>query len=339
MSPEPWDLPVAIKSLKPMAKLIESYRAEGRARELGICLSRMSHLVKHVGTKDGGNAFEESSKYGEEAIHWLREAGEKKELARALRVACVPFCDGPHEEWLAESLDLSREIGDRVEEGLTVYRYTGVIMPSQEQIAHWETMGQDEQSEKFREFGERARKNHTIEEALAILESVNYEPGMAMCYLSLGVERKLSNGIFFERAIELYRKVGDRAGAEKAQIMMETFAPIKQKRKRKVKPFANKDWDPFRSLAGMVRLVLITTWDPIGVFGYPQTLNEYDRYVPPVVELLSKGPSVKELEELLFSMHAEKMVFRLNDVAKGRFRLAAEAIVNMHKNNGFIKRI
>jgi len=51
----------------------------------------------------------------------------------------------------------------------------------------------------------------------------------------------------------------------------------------KIKPFSNQDWDKFRSLEGMVRLVLITVWDPIGVFGLSQTLDEYDNYVLGVV--------------------------------------------------------
>ena len=127
MNKELWDLPVKKASLKKLKALIDRYRQEGKARELGICLARMSHLVKHVGTDDGTDTFPSSADYGIEAIHWLREAGDKKELARALRVACVPFCDGPHEEWLAESLALSREIGDRENEGWTLYRYTRAL--------------------------------------------------------------------------------------------------------------------------------------------------------------------------------------------------------------------
>ena len=42
---------------------------------------------------------------------------------------------------------------------------------------------------------------------------------------------------------------------------------------RKAKPLPGIDWVPFQSLEGMVRLALITNWDPIGVFGYPGTLD------------------------------------------------------------------
>ena len=60
--------------------------------------------------------------------------------------------------------------------------------------------------------------------------------------------------------------------------------------------FHPKDWVPFQSLYGFVRLVLCVCWDPIGVFGHRQTLDEYDSYVGPICQLLRKGASAEQLK-------------------------------------------
>ena len=41
----------------------------------------------------------------------------------------------------------------------------------------------------------------------------------------------------------------------------------------------------------MVRLVLSVVWDPIGVYGYKQTLGECDSYAAMILELAEKTKS------------------------------------------------
>ena len=82
---------------------------------------------------------------------------------------------------------------------------------------------------------------------------------------------------------------------------------------RKAKPLPGIDWVPFQSLEGMVRLALITNWDPIGVFGYPGTLDEYDNYVPEIVELLNQKASAQDMERSLRSLAESKMGVHLTE--------------------------
>ena len=89
----------------------------------------------------------------------------------------------------------------------------------------------------------------------------------------------------------------------------------------------------------MVRLILITTWDPIGVFGVPATLDDYDNYVLPIIEPLIEGATIDEVEAILYSIHGTKMGFKLNDRVKMRFRAAAESIVGMYENREFFQNL
>ena len=95
---------------------------------------------------------------------------------------------------------------------------------------------------------------------------------------------------------------------------------------RTPKPFANEDWNKFRSLEGMVRLALIAVWDPIGVFGYPQTLDEYDSYVLPVVRLLIAGATVDEIEAHLKKVRVG-MSIGSNTWTVRQDRLTAEILI------------
>jgi hypothetical protein len=70
---------------------------------------------------------------------------------------------------------------------------------------------------------------------------------------------------------------------------------------------SNDDWKPFRSLLGVVRLVLIIEWDPIGVFGYRDTLDEYDNYAWSVVKLLRANAREDEIEGHLLRLEKEEL--------------------------------
>ena len=118
MTKKPWDLPVDETSKLILEALIAKYEALGQNRELGICCSRMANLLKHIGPMD------EAVTFGHRAVAYLRSTEDRKEYARALRIACLPFTLGPHREYLEESLKISREIGDKEEEGWTLFRLT-----------------------------------------------------------------------------------------------------------------------------------------------------------------------------------------------------------------------
>lgn len=100
----------------------------------------------------------------------------------------------------------------------------------------------------------------------------------------------------------------------------------------KIKSLSNQDWDKFRSLEGMVRLVLITVWDPIGVFGSSYSLDEYDNYVLGVVGHLLKGATVDEIESHLHHIQETMMGFELNERGRLRERVAAEILFEMVGN-------
>ena len=216
-----WEMPVEEASREPMLALISQYEKAEQANELGICCSRMAHLLKHIGPMD------EAAEYGKKAIHFLRQTDNKKELARALRIACVPFCDGPYQEWLAESLALAREIGDRESEGWTIYRLTRAMPTpgiSAEVVMETLEHGSEEDALKLLdEMKDTPSETYFVEDAWAIFEEIGHSVGIATCLVSLAVEKTPHDRAKFERAIRLYEEAGEVEGARKARVMMESF--------------------------------------------------------------------------------------------------------------------
>ncbi len=199
--------------------LAQKYETEQKAREAGICYSRLAHLLKHIGPMD------EAAVCGQKAIHYLRQSEDKGELARALRVGRVPFAGVPEGDYLRESLNLAREVRDREQEAWTIYRFTRALTPPHALVADWDRLPEEERRGKLREWQEHERDGHTVEEALAIFESLGHPVGIATCLVSLGVERKPSDRALFERAIELYQQEGLEQDAKRTQMMADTFAP------------------------------------------------------------------------------------------------------------------
>ncbi len=83
---------------------------------------------------------------------------------------------------------------------------------------------------------------------------------------------------------------------------------MERKRFSRTKP----DWQPFKTLQGMVRLVLLVDWDPIGVFGHPGTLDEYDSYAAEISARLLAGESAATVADCLRKMQEENMRLRAN---------------------------
>ena len=65
-------------------------------------------------------------------------------------------------------------------------------------------------------------------------------------------------------------------------------------------------------LANLVRNVLLTEWDPIGIRefladDYDAVRDEYDAYVPTVVHMIVEGSAKSDIEEFLFTTERQKM--------------------------------
>ncbi len=77
-------------------------------------------------------------------------------------------------------------------------------------------------------------------------------------------------------------------------------------RRRKAPKMHYRDWEPFESTEGQVRLLLIVEWDPIGVWGMGvNNLDEYDSYVSRIHALVMSGASVTDIAERLRQLEKE----------------------------------
>jgi len=93
--------------------------------------------------------------------------------------------------------------------------------------------------------------------------------------------------------------------------------------------FKREDWLPFNSLAGFVRIVLCVCWDPIGIFGHRNALDEYDSYVAEVCELLRNGATSEELKAHLLSIESESMGIRRR--ADDSIELAVDKLLKVYR--------
>ena len=65
----------------------------------------------------------------------------------------------------------------------------------------------------------------------------------------------------------------------------------------------------------MVRVVLLWAWDPIGVRGIPEAVDEYDSYAPAVLQMLETGASDRQISDYLTSVVRDRMELRPNPKA------------------------
>ena len=68
-------------------------------------------------------------------------------------------------------------------------------------------------------------------------------------------------------------------------------------------------------------------WDPIGVAGAPGARDEYDGYVPSVVQMLFKGADVEAITHYLRSVESGSMGLSPHVESEKRTRRAAETLV------------
>jgi hypothetical protein len=62
----------------------------------------------------------------------------------------------------------------------------------------------------------------------------------------------------------------------------------------------------------LVRLILIVEWDPIGVFGYARTMNEYDAYASKLHGLLKDEADIPKIADHLYRIETGDMGLRGN---------------------------
>ena len=65
----------------------------------------------------------------------------------------------------------------------------------------------------------------------------------------------------------------------------------------------------------MVQIVLVWAWDPIGVRGIPEAVDEYDSYAPAVLQMLETGASDQQIADYLTSVVRDRMELRPNPKA------------------------
>jgi hypothetical protein len=187
----PWDVPRTEAGRDELIRLVDEFKQAGKDREAGICLLNLAHVYKHVGAPDG-RAFDAAAEAGAEAIALLRQAGDKRELARALRLAAVPF-SADCAALLNESLALARQIGDVEEEAWTIFRMNhGDGVPG-----------------------------HTHEEALALFEECGSLEGQASCLRSMGFKIGKHNIDLLKKSIELFEQAGNAEEAERGRAFLD----------------------------------------------------------------------------------------------------------------------
>jgi len=67
------------------------------------------------------------------------------------------------------------------------------------------------------------------------------------------------------------------------------------------------DWKPFSTLYGFIRLILLVDWDPIGVFGLPGALDQYDRYMDDIYKIVVEHGSKYDVIRYLVQVQTERI--------------------------------
>jgi hypothetical protein len=91
------------------------------------------------------------------------------------------------------------------------------------------------------------------------------------------------------------------------------------------------EWHMWWKQAGApgVRRILIDAWDPIGVAGSPDAVDEYDAYVAPIGGHLREGATVSEVEGYL--RHVRETAMGLDSPHwRSRDHEAAERLVEWY---------
>jgi hypothetical protein len=75
-----------------------------------------------------------------------------------------------------------------------------------------------------------------------------------------------------------------------------------------VELFAAADWSMTTDrLKQTVRAILHNDWDPIGIAGFREAADEYDRYVGPVAQMIVAGTSASDLSNYRIGVETQTM--------------------------------
>jgi len=118
---EPWDVPLTADGRATLWRLVDEYARSGMGHELGLTLSNLAYVYKHLGTGDPNvPAWAEAGRVGRLAVDLLRKTDDREGLAKALRNAALAFLPGK-DEMLEEARVICAEIGDFSGEGLALF--------------------------------------------------------------------------------------------------------------------------------------------------------------------------------------------------------------------------
>jgi hypothetical protein len=90
-----------------------------------------------------------------------------------------------------------------------------------------------------------------------------------------------------------------------------------------------------RNGAGELRRLVMESWDPIGVSGVPQAVDEYDSCLGPIAQRLREGASPEQIADYLATVRGS-----MGLVPDGRANLhASKRIAEWYllSTNGFVK--
>jgi hypothetical protein len=88
------------------------------------------------------------------------------------------------------------------------------------------------------------------------------------------------------------------------------------------------DWHMWwkRSGARGLRQILMEEWDPIGVKGHPEAVDEYDGYLPQVASRLRADATTGEIATFLTEVEEDRMGLGRSPAARMRNRAVAAHI-------------
>lgn len=81
-------------------------------------------------------------------------------------------------------------------------------------------------------------------------------------------------------------------------------------------------------LAARVGEILHWDWDPIGVAGVPQARDEYDGYVPQVVQMLIDGKKKEDVARHLYQIEGESMGLTVSSRPSDHVEEVAETLMD-----------